>query len=224
MDLTQRITYKELPDKQVVELILALPHNEEAAAFLLYDRYDPLLHKVYRNLTEETFWYDDCVDELFIHLKCKDGTWRTLASFEWRSSLGSWLKGVAKHKFLEVLPKLIENGGLNLSLDANDDDPEKPSIQLPDGGEEDYERRLRKVMLMEAIGQLKDDDQRFVILKRLEGYDSNEIALLMQKRWQKHDIVKYNNKGQRVVPDAAYVDVRTQRAKENLRILIVEIK
>ena len=121
------------------------------------------------------------------------------------------------------MPKLIENGGSNLSLDAGDDDPDRPSIQLPDGGEEDYERRQRKVMLMEAIGQLKDDDQRFVILKRLEGYNSNEIALLLQKRWQKHDIVKYNNKGQRVVPDATYVDVRTQRAKENLRILIVEI-
>lgn len=221
MDLTPKITYKELTDKQVVELILALPHNEEAAAFLLYDRYDPLLHKVYRNLTKETFWYDDCVDELFIHLKCKDGTWHTLASFEWRSTLGCWLKGVAKHKFQEVLPRLIENGGSNLSLDANDDDPEKPSIQLPDGGEEDYERRQRKVMLMEAIAALKDDDQRFVILKRLEGYDSNEIALLMQKRWQKHGIVKYNGKGQRVVPDAAYVDVRTQRAKANLRLIIV---
>jgi RNA polymerase sigma factor (sigma-70 family) len=224
MDLTPKITYKELTDKQVVELILALPHNEEAAAFLLYDRYDPLLHSIYNKLTRERFWYDDCVDELFIHLKCKDGTWRTLASFEWRSTLGCWLKGVAKHKFQEVLPKLIENGGSNLSLDANDDDPERTPIQLSDGGEEDYERRQRKVMLMEAIAALKDDDQRFVILKRLEGYDSNEIAFLLQKKWQKLGIQKYNNKGQLVVPDAAYVDVRTQRAKENLRILIVEIK
>lgn len=224
MDLTPKITYKELTDKQVVELILALPHNEEAAAFLLYDRYDPLLHGIYNKLTRERFWYDDCVDELFIHLKCKDGTWRTLASFEWRSTLGCWLKGVAKHKFQEVLPKLIENGGSNLSLDANDDDPERTPIQLSDGGEEDYERRQRKVMLMEAIAALKDDDQRFVILKRLEGYDSNEIAFLLQKKWQKLGIQKYNNKGQLVVPDAAYVDVRTQRAKENLRILIVEIK
>ena len=218
MEFKCLIKYNDLTDKEIVGRILAIPHNEEAAAFLLYDRYDPLLHKVYRNLTEETFWYDDCLDELFIHLKCKDGTWRTLASFEWRSTLGCWLKGVAKHKFLEVLPKLIENGGSNLSLDANEDDSERPRVQIPDGGEEDYDRRQRKVMLMEAIGQLKDDDQRFVILKRLEGYNSNEIALLMQKRWQKHGIVKYNAKGQRVVPDAAYVDVRTQRAKENLRI------
>ncbi len=218
------LNYDELSDEQIVAMILSIPHNEEAAAFLLYSRYDSLLHSIYYKLTREQVWYDDCVDELFIHLKCKDGTWHTLASFEWRSTLGCWLRGVARNKFLEVLPRLIENGGANLSLDANDDDPDRPSIQDPDSGEEDYERRQLKVKLMEAIQQLKDDDQRFVILKRLEGYDSNEIALLMQKRWQKHDIVKYNNKGQRVVPDAAYVDVRTQRAKENLRILIVEIK
>lgn len=224
MGLNHRIVYNGLTDKELVGKILAVPHNEEAAAFLLYDRYDPLLHSIYNALTRERFWYDDCVDELFIHLKCKDGTWRTLAGFEWRSTLGCWLKGVAKHKFLEVLPKLIDNGGSNLSLDANDDNPERPSIQLSDGGEEDYERRQRKVMLLEAIGQLKDDDQRFVILKRLEGYNSNEIAILLQKRWQKHDIVKYNNKGRLVVPDAAYVNVRMQRAKDNLRVLIVEIK
>ena len=76
---------------------------------------------------------------------------------------------------------------------------------------------------MEAIGQLKDDDQRFVILKRLQGYNSKEIAVLLQKKWQKHGIKKYNNKKELVVPDAAYVDVRTQRAKENLRIIIVEL-
>lgn len=224
MEFEYRIKYNELTDKEIVGRILAIPHNEEAAAFLLYNRYDPLLHSIYNKLTRERIWYDDCVDELFIHLKSKDGTWHTLASFEWRSTLGSWLKGVAKHKFLEVLPKLIEKGGSNLSLDANDDESERPRVQIPDVGEEDYERRQRKVMLMEAIGQLKDDDQRFVILKRLEGYNSNEIALLLQKRWQKHGIEKHNNKGQLVVPDAAYVDVRTQRAKENLRILIVEIK
>ena len=222
MEFQYRFNYNDLSDKQIVDKILAQPHNEEAAAYLLHNRYDPLLQKVYKRLTEDGSWFDDCVDELFMHLKGKDSTWHTLASFEWRSSFGSWLKGVAKNKFLEVLPKLIENGGFNVSIDC--DDPEKPKVQVPDGGEESFERRQRKVVLMEAIGQLKDDDQRFVILKRLQGYNSKEIAILLQKKWQKHGIKKYNNKKELVVPDAAYVDVRTQRAKENLKKIIVEIK
>lgn len=222
MEFQYRFNYNDLSDKQIVDKILAQPHNEEAAAYLLHNRYDPLLQKVYKRLTEDASWFDDCVDELFMHLKGKDSTWHTLASFEWRSSFGSWLKGVAKNKFLEVLLKLIENGGFNVSIDS--DDPEKPKVQLPDGGEESFERRQRKVVLMEAIGQLKDDDQRFVILKRLQGYNSKEIAILLQKKWQKYGIKKYNNKRELVVPDAAYVDVRTQRAKENLKKIIVEIK
>ena len=74
---------------------------------------------------------------------------------------------------------------------------------------------------MEAISLLKDADQKFVMIKRLQGYNSKEIAILLQKRWAKHGIVKYNNKKQIVVPDAAYVDVRTQRAKENLLKIII---
>ena len=222
MKFNFRIQYEQYDDRQVIAMILAIPHNEEAAAFLLYNRYDPLLHKVYRMLVQNSFWYDDCVDELFLHLRGNDREWRPLATIQWRSTFGCWLKRVAYRKFIEVLPSLIENDRRTTSIDI--DDPSEPQVQLPDGGEEEYESRQRKVILMEAIGQLKDEDQRFVILKRLEGYDSREIALLLQKRWQKHGIVKYNNRHERVVPDAAYVDVRTQRAKENLRLLIVELK
>ena len=221
MKFTFRIQYEQYDDRQVVSMILAIPHNEEAAAFLLYNRYDPLLHKVYRTLVQNSFWYDDCVDELFLHLRGNDHEWRPLATIQWRSTFGCWLKRVAYRIFIEVLPSLIENDHRTTSIDI--DDSSKPQVQLPDGGEEEYERRQRKVILMEAIGQLKDDDQRFVILKRLEGYDSREIAMLLQKRWQIHGIVKYNNQHELVVPDAAYVDVRTQRAKENLRRLLVEI-
>lgn len=220
MAFASRINYSIQDDRQIVDLVVRPPHNEEAAVFLLYDRYRPLLRHIYRSLQSDNEWYNDCVDELFIHLRGRDGQWHILASFEWRSTLGCWLTKVARNKFIETLKRLIENEELIVSIDTGNGDSREP-VQLPGRGEEEYERRERKVMLMEAIAALKDDDQRFVILKRLEGYDSNEIALLMQKRWQKHGIVKYNNKGQRVVPDAAYVDVRTQRAKANLRLIIV---
>lgn len=229
MEFQYRFNYKDMSDKQIVDSILAVPHNEEAAAYLLYDRYSNLLHSVYNRVLLGLFnkaaytdyWFDDCVNELFLHLRSKDCSWHRLATFEWRSTFGCWLKGVSRNKFSEVLPKLIENGGFNISI--NNDDPEKPKVQFPDEGADSYERRRREVLLMEAIGQLKDDDQRFVILKRLQGYNSKEIAALLQIKWQKQGIEKYNNKKELVVPDAAYVDVRTQRAKENLKKIIVEL-
>ena len=222
MEFHYKKDYSNLSDEQIVRRILAEPHDEEAAAYMLHDRYAPLLYKLYRHFTKEDQWFDDCIDELFLHIKGKESTWHTLATFEWRSTFGYWLKGVAWNKFCEILPKLIENDGRNLSIDS--DDAEKSRVQIPDDSEENYERRQRKVMLLEAIGLLKDPDQRFVILKRLEGYRSKEIAYMLQAKWEKYGTKKYNNKGELVVPDAAYVDVRTQRAKENLQRIMDELK
>ena len=214
--------YREASDDELVRLILTPPHNEEAAVFLLYNRYAPLLRSIYKSQTSDPSWYEDCVHELFIHLKGKDRVWLPLTSFARRSSFGTWLKRVAWNKFHELLPKLIDNPENTVSVDG--DNPDKAPIQLPDEGVEDYEQRQLRVQLLEAIRQLDDPDQRFVILKRLQGYDSKEIALLLQRRWKKHGIRKFNNRREEVVPDAAYVDVRTQRAKEKLRKILAGIK
>ena len=220
MKYRYRFDYKELSDQQIVEKILAVPHDEEAAVYLLQDRYNPLLHKLYNQLTKDATLFDDCVNELFIHMKGQDGSWHTLATFQWRSTFGYWLRGVAFNKFRDVLAKLIENDGHNISIDS--EDPERPKVQIHDGGEESYERIQRKIMLIEAIEQLKDEDQRFVILKRLQGYRSKEIAILLKNKWQKHGIRKYNNKNELVVPDAGYIDVLNERAKEILRMMVLD--
>ena len=221
MDFQYRLDYSKLSDKQIVVKILADPHDEEAAAYLLHDRYAPLLLKEYSSLTNDGTWYDDCVDELFIYLRDKDYSWHALACFEWRSTLGYWLKKVARSRFLEVLPKLIENGGRNVSIDS--DESEKTKVQIPDGGAEIYERRLRKVMLMEAIGLL-NDDEKFVIIKRLQGYNSKEIAELLDKKWKEQNFVMYNHKGEVVVANVEYVDSKAQKARKHLKKIMVEPK
>ena len=233
MPILYHRNYEKMADQQLVELILAVPHNEEAAAYLLYERYYNMLQGVYYNVLKSLYgedtkcnmWRDDCISEIFIYLRGIHGDWHAFSTFEWRCQFSTWLSGVVYNKMLDILPRLIEKGNNFLSINPDDDDVEqdKPVVQLPDGGEDDYERREQKVLLLEAIGQLKDDDQRFIILKRLQGYNSKEIATLLQYKWQKHGIKKYNNKKELVVPDAAYVDVRTQRAKENLKKIIIQL-
>ena len=46
MELTFHNNYKEESDKEIDETIITVPYNEEAAAYLLYNRYDPLLFKL----------------------------------------------------------------------------------------------------------------------------------------------------------------------------------
>ena len=214
--------YAELNDKEIVNKIINKPYNEEAAAYLIYNRYDPLLHKLYREIYDkDPSWYEDCLGDLFGFLKGKERDWNKLRTFQWRSKFGAWLSSTARHRFIEIKPYLI--GKVENPLSIDDTDGDKAPVQLPENGGEEYERLERKILLMEAVGMLKDPDQKFVILKRLQGYNSKEIAELMKKSWAKHGIKKYDNKGNLVVPTSGYVDVRTQRAKENLKEIIVKL-
>lgn len=214
--------YAELNDKEIVNKIINKPYNEEAAAYLIYNRYDPLLHKLYREIYDkDPSWYEDCRGDLFGFLKGKERDWNKLRTFQWRSKFGAWLSSTARHRFIEIKPYLI--GKIENPLSIDDTDGDKAPVQLPENGGEEYERLERKILLMEAVGMLKDPDQKFVILKRLQGYNSKEIAELMKKSWAKHGIKKYDNKGNLVVPTSGYVDVRTQRAKENLKEIIVKL-
>lgn len=214
--------YAELNDKEIVNKIINKPYNEEAAAYLIYNRYDPLLHKLYREIYDkDPSWYEDCLGDLFGFLKGKERDWNKLRTFQWRSKFGAWLSSTARHRFIEIKPYLI--GKIENPLSIDDTDGDKAPVQLPENGGEEYERLERKILLMEAVGMLKDPDQKFVILKRLQGYNSKEIAELMKKSWAKHGIKKYDNKGNLVVPTSGYVDVRTQRAKDNLKEIIVKL-
>ena len=221
MELIFKHKYIDLTDKEIVTKVITLPYNEEAATYLLYDRYSPKFRKLCRDIYNNLDWYDDCVDDLFDYLKGKELDWNKLRTFEWRCQFSTWIGTTARHRFIEIKPFLI--GKIENPLSIDDDESEISPVQLPDGGIEEYEERERKVILMEAISLLKDEDQKFVIIKRLQGYNSKEIAALLQERWAKHGIVKYNNKKQVVIPDVAYVDVRTQRAKENLKIIIKKL-
>lgn len=222
MESAFRKKYSELSDKAVIDKVLANPHDEEAAIYLIYHRYSPLLKKMYRKVFDEsTDWYEDCLHELFIYIKGPDQEWERLRSFEWRSKFGTWLGRIAYNKFLEIKPSLI--GKVSETIYIDDDSEDRPKVVIPDSGVQEYEHKEMHILLMEAVSLLQDPDQKFVVLKRLQGYNSKEIALLMQKRWEKHGIVKYNKKSQKVVPDAAYVDVRMQRAKDNLAIILKKL-
>lgn len=224
MELIFKHKYIDLTDKEIVSKIITLPYNDEAATYLLYDRYSPKFRKLCKDIYNNLDWYDDCMDDLFDYLKGKELDWNKLRTFEWRCQFSTWIGTTARHRFIEIKPYLIGKIENPLSINGNcNDDENSHTIQLPDGGVEEYEERERKIILMEAISLLQDEDQRFVIIKRLQGYNSKEIAILLQKRWAKHGIVKYNNKKQVVIPDAAYVDVRTQRAKENLKNIITKL-
>lgn len=114
-------------------------------------------------------------------------------------------------------------GKLKKPISIDDPTNKISQAQIANDSEYDFNRQMQKILLLEAIGQLKDADQKYVVIKKLQGFSSKEIACFLQIKWERTNVIKFNNKGQRVVPDADYVNVRMQRAKENLKQIMKEI-
>lgn len=200
--------YNNLSDKQIVEKIITEPYDDEAAVFLIYERYKPLCISVCTKTLGGVDELDQLQSELFMLLKGKKHDWHALRAFQWRSSLGSWLSITTYNLSLELRRQLIENGGMNTSIDKGwtDDEGENHVIEIPVDEEKQRERRRNMIILNEAIQMLENPDQRFVVTHRLKGYSSKEVAELLLAYWNKNGIVRYNSKKQIVKPDSGYID------------------
>lgn len=207
MELIFKDRYINLGDKEIVDLIVAEPHNEEAATYLIYDRYEPLCIAICQKTLGGVGRLDELQSELFMLLKGKNCDWHALRSFGWRSTLGRWLSITAYNLSLELRKKLIENNGENTSIDIGwTDDGRRHTIEIPADEEDQQERRYNMMVLNEAILMLESPDQRFVVVHRLKGYSSKEVAVLLQEYWRVNGIVRYNSKNQIVEPNSGYID------------------
>lgn len=219
MSLTK---YKSLSDKQLIDLIVTKPYNEEAAFYLLYDRYSPKLKKICIQILGNLYWYDDCMGDLYDYLHGEKHDWLKIKKFEGRCHFGTWIGKVAYNRFLFNKPKLI--GNLKNTIYIDDDTKGNKLVQLPDKSEDNEDKNLRRILLLEAIGKLKNQDQKFVILKTLQEYKSKQIAFMLKKKWDNDGIVKLNNNHELIIPNEGYIDVLRQHAKKELRKLLVNLK
>lgn len=206
-------TYETLTDKQIIDLVLD-ESNEEALLYLIYGRYEKRLKFYIYRYYDSLEYYEDLCNELYLHLKGKDGDWSVLRSFQWRSSFATWFSLVASHLFWKKRDELI---GREDDFDSKREG-EQPIPEPPVEPENE-----KRVMLFEAISRLKDEDYRLIIIKELEGYNHKEIAeMLVEKRKRVGKVTYYN--GVEVVPDARYVDMNKARALKEIKAHVEQIK
>ncbi len=221
MELTFKHRYEGLSDKEIVNLIITDPYDEEAATYLIYDRYEPLCRSVCLKTLDGVQHLDALQSELFMLLKGKQLDWHVLRLFQWRSQLSTWLKITAYNLSLELRKELIENNGENTSLDEGWDEEKKGhrTLEIPFDNESRIERRYNILILNEVIHMLENAEQRFVVVKRLQGYSSKETARLLQLYWESKGIVRYNSKKQKVVPDSGYIDNLFKRGYDKVKAI-----
>lgn len=214
----EKIKYNQMTDQEIVMRILAEPSDEDAAYFLLHNRYRPLVCKCCISTFKDLRWLKDCEHELFIYLKGNDKNWNKLRGISDYRALGGWMRQTVYHRIEEIKPKLAGKIDNVTSID-NEEDNGKTKIQLPDQGVEEYEHQEKRLQVIEAIALLKNKDQKMVIIKTLKGYHSKEIAEMLDQKWKAEGIVKID-KGKVIIPSPGYVNVLRQRAIKELKAII----
>lgn len=213
-DMKVLLDYKTLTDRELVALTLD-EGNEEALLYLIYERYERRLKFITFRYYDSLEFYDDLCNELYIHLKGRNGDWVPLRDFQWRSSFATWLSLVAARLFWKKRSEFIVFEEDLDSISTNGDG------ELPTPPEEPENEQL--VMVMEAINRMGNDDRRFIILKELEGYRHKDIAdMLIEKRKRENREAYY--RGELVMPDAHYVDANKALAVREIKTLVEQIK
>ena len=219
MHIAYQYNYNSLDDQKLVELIL--DGNEEALLYLIFDRYSPLLKKLCIRYYGDLYFLEQLQTELLILLKTKD--FYSLRGFGWRSSFGTWLGVVAGNLFIKKMPELIGISKFTVSIgedgDNNEVNPSEP--------ESPHENDIHMVLLIEAMHLLEDKDMRYILLREFDGYKPKEIAKQLEnyrRREGRLKSKKVNGELINIIPTAEYVHMLKGRAKDEIRVIIKELK
>ena len=126
----------------------------------------------------------------------------------------TWFNRILRNHFIKKRPLLI--GFRENKLYSEKEDEPDPVELLPSA---DYapHKIMLKIRLVEAIGRLQNKEQKFVILKELQGYSHAEIAEMINRKRIVDNEIKYDKNGRTIFVTASTVDVIKQRAVQNLK-------
>jgi RNA polymerase sigma-70 factor (ECF subfamily) len=150
------------PFPQIEASVLArAQRGDREAHALLYDAFASMVYTLARRMLASTTLAEDVLQETFVEVIRKIGTYRGEAD------LGFWVKRVAINKCLT----LLRSGWTSRRVDT--DDIETFSNDSSNDGHDDT------VALQRALGELSDTARAVVWLHDVEGYTHKEIGRMM---------------------------------------------
>lgn len=133
----------------------------------LYDTHVADVWRAVRRLGLEPSGVDDVVQETFVT------AWRTLPRFEGRSSLKTWLVGIAfnhaRHALRARGSRRAETSVETLALASNETSPE-----------ERVHQQRRGELLLSMLARLPTEQRETFVLIELEGLTAVDVAALVQ--------------------------------------------
>lgn len=146
------------------ELIDACRTGDRKAQFEIYKRYYKAMYNTSLRIVNDSAEAEDIMQESFLD------AFQRIDSYTGEGSFGSWLKRIVINRSLDFLRKLKDT----VSIDEGDFD-------IPDAEEGNNEEEIlfRVAEIKLAISQLTEDYRVVLSLFLLEGYDHEEISLIL---------------------------------------------
>jgi RNA polymerase sigma factor (sigma-70 family) len=157
-------------DPEVVELVNRVERERDQDAFAeLYQRY---LDRVYRYLYYRTGRHEDAED-LTEHVFLQ--AWKGLPKFRWQGKpFQAWLYTLAHNALIDHRRSNVPASSL--------DDLDHP-LQVPDDSTAPQQAQFMDTdMLARAVSRLPADQQQVIVLRFVDGHDTERVAKLLGKR------------------------------------------
>ena len=215
LSMSKRNTYDAYSEQELVRAILT--GNEEAAIYLIYNRYYKDLRYLCFDYCGSHEYIDDVCHEVYLLLKGKNGDWHPLSTWTGLATFRTWLNKTVQNYLYNNREFLIGLREKKL-YSAKVDDPDP--VEEVESHYSSLETNMQKVLLLEAINKLDNQDQKLVILKELQGYNHTEIAAILNIVRRKEKRVKFDKDGKEILADAGAVDVLKQRAVAQLKEIL----
>ena len=218
--------YHRHTDKELVARIVE-QNDVGALHYLLYCKYNQNLRYLAYRYCHTLEYYDDMVASLRCNLLGKNADWKPLRDFQGRSTLKTYICRIASHAFDEFRKKFIDTDDFvpqdtRVGTDANGNNvyviggrkTDEPSTDSPNE---------RKVILLEAIKRMDNEEHRLILLKMLEGCKPQDIADMLNRLRKRRGITRtYENK--EVVITADYIYMMKPKVIAAVRPIVKQVE
>jgi RNA polymerase sigma factor (sigma-70 family) len=153
------------------ELIAAITEGEDVALELLYERYERLAYALAYRLVHDCQVAEDIVQEAFLAIWRKAGTYRTH-----HGSVYNWLLSIVRHRAIDRLRSASNRKQLCAPLDVEIE--QYPLCTEPDACDQVWQSEQRRLVLA-ALAQIPEEQRQVIDLAYFDGYTHAEIAEML---------------------------------------------
>ena len=153
----------------IADLVQRAGQRDQAAFAELYDHFLGAVYRYVYYRVGNRADAEDLSEQVFLQ------AWAAIDRFRWQGKpFLAWLYALAHNVVIDWRRRAHPT--LSLDDDENSLDPHHPSA------ERDIVQSVDAAMLASAIGRLTAEQQQVITLKFIEGFDTAQVAQLMDKR------------------------------------------